>query len=86
MYSYCMYSTRVTLPTEMCGGPGWGRVAFIDITDQNEDCPQELNLFDYSGTILLENVFETSLSIFVQTAYLLHFLLLADTKECVDEQ
>ena len=30
-----------------CGGPGWRRVAFIDMTDPNQDCPQGLNLTGY---------------------------------------
>ena len=41
--------TPTTLPPEeTCGGPGWRRVAFIDMTDPNQDCPQGLNLTDYS--------------------------------------
>ena len=39
--------TPTTLPTELCGGPGWRRVAFINMTDPNQDCPQGLNLTDY---------------------------------------
>ena len=31
-----------------CGGPGWRRVAFINMTDPNQNCPQGLNLTDYS--------------------------------------
>ena len=40
--------TPTTLPSETCGGPGWRRVAFINMTDLNQDCPQELSLEDYS--------------------------------------
>ena len=32
----------------LCGGSGWRRVAFIDMVDPNQDCPQGLNLTDYS--------------------------------------
>ena len=35
-------------PSEMCGGPGWRRVAFINMTDPNQDCPQGLKLTGYS--------------------------------------
>ena len=34
--------------SETCGGPGWRRVAFINMTDPNQDCPQGLSLTDYS--------------------------------------
>ena len=37
--------TPTTLP---CGGPGWRRVAFINMADLNQDCPQGLSLTDYS--------------------------------------
>ena len=37
-----------TLPSGTCGGPGWRRVAFINMTDPNQDCPQGLSLTDYS--------------------------------------
>ena len=40
--------TPTTLPSETCGGPGWRRVAFINMTDLNQDCPQGLSLTDYS--------------------------------------
>ena len=40
--------TPTTLPSETCGGPGWRRVAFINMTDPNQDCPQGLNLTNYS--------------------------------------
>ena len=42
--------TPTTLPSEMCGGPGpgWRRVAFINMTDPNQNCPQGLRLTDYS--------------------------------------
>ena len=40
--------TPTTLPSEMCGGPGWRRVAFINMNDPNQNCPQGLSLTDYS--------------------------------------
>ena len=36
------------LPSEICGGPGRRRVAFINMNDPNQDCPQGLSLTDYS--------------------------------------
>ena len=33
---------------EVCGGPGWRRVAFLNMTDPKQNCPQGLNLTDYS--------------------------------------
>ena len=33
-----------TISSEVCGGPGWRRVAFINMTDLNETCPQGLRL------------------------------------------
>ena len=32
----------------LCGGSGWRRVAFIDMADLNQNCPQGLNLTNYS--------------------------------------
>ena len=37
-----------TIPSEVCGGPGWRRVAFINMTDSKQSCPQELSLTTYS--------------------------------------
>ena len=37
-----------TLPSETCGGPGWRRVAFLNMTDPNQNCPQGLSLTEYS--------------------------------------
>ena len=34
--------------SKTCGGPGWRTVAFINMTDPNQNCPQRLNLTDYS--------------------------------------
>ena len=34
--------------SSICGGPGWRRVAFIDMTDTSYDCPTGLNLTSYS--------------------------------------
>ena len=31
-----------TIPSERCGGPGWRKVAFIDMTDTSQNCPQGL--------------------------------------------
>ena len=36
------------LPSGICGGPERRRVAFINMSDPNQDCPQGLNLTDYS--------------------------------------
>ena len=41
-------TTETALPLETCGGQGWRQVAFINMTDPNQDCPQGLNLTDYS--------------------------------------
>ena len=35
-----------TLPS--CGGPGWRNIAFIDMTDPNQECPKGLKLTAYS--------------------------------------
>ena len=40
--------TDTPTPSETCGGSGWRRVAFINMTDPNQDCPQGFNLSDYS--------------------------------------
>ena len=40
-----------TIPSEKCGGPGWRRVAFINMTDPNQNCPQGLRLRTYSVRI-----------------------------------
>ena len=37
-----------TVPSERCGGPGWRKVAFIDMTDTSQNCPQGLTLTGYS--------------------------------------
>ena len=37
-----------SIPSEECGGPGWRRAAFINMTDPNQDCPQGLSLTGYS--------------------------------------
>ncbi|XP_064403100.1 uncharacterized protein LOC135348730 [Halichondria panicea] len=34
--------------SDTCGGPGWTRVAYINMTDPNQQCPQGLQLTDYS--------------------------------------
>ena len=41
-------TTPTTPPSEVCGGPGWRRVAFINMTDPNQNCPQGLSLTSYS--------------------------------------
>ena len=35
-------------PSERCGGPGWRKVASIDMTDTSQNCPQGLSLTGYS--------------------------------------
>ena len=40
--------TPTTIPLEICGGPGWRRVAFFNMTDPNQNCPQGLSQTDYS--------------------------------------
>ncbi len=37
-----------TIPSERCGGFGWRKVAFIDMTDTSQNCPQGLTLTGYS--------------------------------------
>ena len=34
--------------SKQCGGPGWRRVAFINMTDPNQNCPQGLYLTSFS--------------------------------------
>ena len=40
--------TLCSIPSLTCGGSGWRRVAFINMTDPNQSCPQRLNLTGYS--------------------------------------
>ncbi|XP_064388411.1 collagen alpha-1(XVII) chain-like [Halichondria panicea] len=37
-----------TDPSEACGGPGWRKVAFIDMTNTSQNCPQGLTQTGYS--------------------------------------
>ena len=37
-----------TEPPEVCGGPGWRRVAYLDMTDPNQNCPTGLSQTSYS--------------------------------------
>ena len=37
-----------TIPSERCGGLGWRKVAFIDMTNTSQNCPQGLTLTSYS--------------------------------------
>ncbi|XP_064388145.1 uncharacterized protein LOC135336313 [Halichondria panicea] len=37
-----------SVPSERCGGPGWRKVAFIDMTNTSQNCPQGLTLTGYS--------------------------------------
>ena len=37
-----------TEPLEVCGGPGWRRVVFLDMTDPNQNCPSGLTQTSYS--------------------------------------
>ena len=51
-----------TLPSGTCGGPGWRRVAFINMSDQSQRCPQGLSLTNFSESIQYcarENYFST---------------------------
>ena len=41
-------SIASTIPSERCGGPGWRKVAFIDMTNTSQNCPQGLTLTGYS--------------------------------------
>ena len=36
-------------PISLCGGPGWRKVAFIDMTNTSQNCPQGLTLTGYSN-------------------------------------
>ena len=40
--------TTLTDPSEVCGGPGWRRAAFVNMIDPNQNCPQGLSLTDYT--------------------------------------
>ena len=40
-------NTTISSP-EGCGGSGWRRVTFINMTDPTQNCPQGLNLTSYS--------------------------------------
>ena len=42
------FDSFTALPSETCGGLGWRRVTFIDMINPNQDCPEGLNLTDYS--------------------------------------
>ena len=41
-------STTTMSPVADCSGPGWRRVAFINMTDTSYNCPTGLNLTSYS--------------------------------------
>ncbi len=41
-------TTDAPTASDTCGGPGWTRVAYINMTDPNQQCPQGLQLTDYS--------------------------------------
>ena len=41
-------NTSTTFFPGPCGGPGWRKVAFINMTDPDQNCPQGLNLTNYS--------------------------------------
>ena len=36
------------IPSEACGGPGWRKVTFIDMTNTSQNCPQGLTMTGYS--------------------------------------
>ena len=40
--------TTLADPSEVCDGPGWRRVAFINMTDPKQNCPQGLSQTGYS--------------------------------------
>ena len=46
----CLLTVADDPPTtsDTCGGPGWTRVAYINMTDPNQQCPQGLQLTHYS--------------------------------------
>ncbi len=44
----CTCTCPTTGPSERCGGPGWRKVAFIDMTNTSQNCPQGLTLTGYS--------------------------------------
>ena len=39
----------VTYVIPACGGSGWRRVAFLDMTDPNQICPEQWRLYDQDG-------------------------------------
>ena len=41
-------TTMPTLPSDECGGAGWRRVAYINMTDPDQTCPPTLGLTPYS--------------------------------------
>ncbi len=43
-----MTATDPPTASDTCGGPGWTRVAYINMTDPNQQCPQGLQLTGYS--------------------------------------
>ena len=43
-----MTTQPLTVPSERCGGSGWRKVAFIDMTNTSQNCPQGLTLTGYS--------------------------------------
>ena len=43
-----IHQISTSVVSSICGGPGWRRVAFIDMTDTSYDCPTGLNLASYS--------------------------------------
>ncbi len=44
----CTCTCPTTGPSERCGGPGWRNVAFIDMTNTSQNCPQGLTMTGYS--------------------------------------
>ena len=73
--------TTTTSSLEVCGGPGWRRIAFINMTDPNQNCPQGLALTDYSirscGRTHTENLNCSSVTFTVDVHH---------TTKCVEEQ
>ena len=43
-----IHQIATSVVSSICGGPGWRRVAFIDMTDTSYNCPTGLSLTPYS--------------------------------------
>ncbi len=38
---------HITVPACSCGGPGWTRVAYLNLSDTNQQCPSNWTLTTY---------------------------------------